>query len=258
MAGLSLDHPWAFAFGILGNIVSFMVYLAPLPTFYRVYRKKSTEGFQSVPYVAALFSSMLWIYYALVKTDTFLLITINSFGCFVETIYIIYTAKLILLLNVGLFGLIVLITLLLTKGENRVTLLGWICVGFAVSVFVSPLSVIKLVIKTKSAEFMPFSLSLFLTLSAVFWFGYGLTTKDIYVAIPNILGFLFGLIQMVLFMVYKNGPKVSEEKVADETITVVVIPDQSREIEMKNASEGEEQAKGMGVREENVVNQTLA
>ncbi|CAN6372108.1 unnamed protein product [Urochloa humidicola] len=81
MAGLSLDHPLAFTFGLLGNIISFMTYLAPLPTFYRIFKSKSTEGFQSVPYVVALFSSMLWIYYALLKSNEFLLITVNAAGC---------------------------------------------------------------------------------------------------------------------------------------------------------------------------------
>ncbi|KAI4963537.1 hypothetical protein ZWY2020_015272 [Hordeum vulgare] len=227
MGGLSLQHPWAFAFGLLGNVISFMTYLAPLPTFYRIYRSKSTQGFQSVPYVVALFSAMLWIYYALLKSDECLLITINSAGCVIETIYIIvyltyapkqaklFTAKILLLLNVGVFGLILLLTLLLSEGEKRVVMLGWVCVGFSVSVFVAPLSVIRLVVRTRSVEFMPFSLSLSLTVSAVVWFLYGLLIKDKYVALPNILGFTFGVIQMGLYAFYRNATPTPASKQVD-------------------------------------------
>ncbi|XP_044951094.1 bidirectional sugar transporter SWEET13-like [Hordeum vulgare subsp. vulgare] len=220
MAGLSMEHPWAFAFGLLGNIISFTSLLAPIPTFYRIFKSKSTEGFQSVPYVVALFSAMLWIFYALVKTGEGLLITINAAGCVIETVYIImylvyaprkakiFTAKIVLLLNVAGFGLIFLLTLFAFHGETRVVSLGWICVGFSVCVFVAPLSIIGRVIKTKSVEYMPFSLSLTLTLSAVVWFLYGLLIKDKYVALPNILGFTFGMIQMVLYMFYMNATPV--------------------------------------------------
>lgn len=223
MAGLSFDHPWAFTFGLLGNLISFMVMIAPVPTFYRIYKKKSTEGFQSIPYVVSLFSAMLWIYYALIKTNEYLLITINTFGVFIQTVYIVMfliyapkkgkvqTAKIFMLLNVGLFSLIVLSTLLLAKGAGRQKLLGWICVAFATSVFAAPLSIMRLVIKTKSVEFMPFGLSFFLTLSAVVWFSYGFLIKDIYVAIPNILGFSFGLVQMIMYIIYKDVKVLKEE-----------------------------------------------
>ncbi|XP_062197736.1 bidirectional sugar transporter SWEET14-like [Phragmites australis] len=229
MAGLSLQHPWAFAFGLLGNIISFMTYLAPLPTFYRIYKNKSTQSFQSVPYVVALFSAMLWIYYALLKSDECLLITINSAGCVIETLYIavylayapkkakLFTAKVLLLLNVGVFGLILLLTLLLTAGKKRVVLLGWVCVAFSVSVFVAPLSIIRQVVRTRSVEFMPFSLSLSLTVSAIVWFLYGLLIKDKYVALPNVLGFTFGVIQMGLYAIYRNAtPRVPAKEVADD------------------------------------------
>nr|CAB3491599.1 unnamed protein product [Digitaria exilis] len=211
-----------------------MTYLAPLPTFYRVYKSKSTEGFQSVPYVVALFSAMLWIYYALLKSDEFLLITVNSAGCVIETLYVVmylvyapkkaklFTAKILLLLNVGVFGLILLLTMLLSGGDKRVILVGWVCVGFAVSVFVAPLSIIRQVLRTRSVEFMPFFLSLSLTVSAVVWFLYGLLIKDKYVALPNVIGFTFGVIQMGLYALYRNAtPKViGKDASEDKEVTV--------------------------------------
>ncbi|ERN06256.1 bidirectional sugar transporter SWEET14 [Amborella trichopoda] len=236
MAFLSVHHPWAFTFGLLGNIISFMVYLSPLPTFHRVYKKKSTEGFQSVPYVVALFSAMLWIYYALLKTDGYLLITINTLGCIIESIYItmyiiyapkkakIATAKLVVLLNLGVFCMILLLTLFFVQGPKRVRVLGWVCVTFSVCVFAAPLSIMRLVIQTKSVEFMPFSLSFSLTLSAVMWFSYGLLTKDFYIALPNVLGFIFGIIQMVLYIIYKGTKKAFiDKKLPEQVVNIVKI-----------------------------------
>ncbi|TVU29947.1 hypothetical protein EJB05_21543 [Eragrostis curvula] len=218
MAFLNMERQtWAFTFGILGNLISLMVFLSPLPTFYRVYRRKSTEGFQSTPYVVTLFSCMLWIFYALLKSGAMLLITINGVGCVIETVYIamylvyapkasrVLTAKMLLGLNVGLFGLIALVTLLLpAHGTLRVHVLGWICVSIALAVFAAPLSIMRLVIRTKSVEFMPFSLSFCLVVSAVIWFAYGALKGDVFVAVPNVLGFVFGLAQMALYMAYRN------------------------------------------------------
>ncbi|XP_076932426.1 bidirectional sugar transporter SWEET14-like [Bidens hawaiensis] len=195
----------SFAFGLMGNIVSFMVFLSPLPTFYKVYKKKSTEGFQSIPYVVGLFSAMLWIYYALLKGNAMLLITINSVGILIQTfylcVYVIYapkkarmdTLKLIMLFIVIGFGLIVLLTQFLTKGAQRGVIVGWVCLVFALCVFVAPLGVLRQVIRTKSVEYMPIMLSLALTLSAVMWFFYGLFLGDINIAIPNTLGFAIGI-----------------------------------------------------------------
>ncbi|CAL0319817.1 unnamed protein product [Lupinus luteus] len=212
----------AFVFGLLGNIISFMVFLSPMPTFYQIFKKKNAEGYQSIPYVVALFSSMLWIYYALIKGESsFLLITINSFGCVIETIYLamfllyatkktrISTIKLLLLLNVFGYGAVLLSTLYLAKGSKRLSIIGWISLAFNISVFAAPLGIMRRVIKTRSVEYMPFTLSFFLTLNAVMWFFYGLLLKDYYIAFPNTVGFLFGIIQMVLYLVYRNKKKVA-------------------------------------------------
>ncbi|KAF5796623.1 putative SWEET sugar transporter [Helianthus annuus] len=214
------------AFGLLGNVVSFMVFLSPLPTFYKIYKRKSAEGYQSVPYVVGLFSAMLWIYYALLKSNAMLLITINSVGCFIQTFYLCFfifyapkkarieSLKLIGLMIVVGFGLIVGLTQFLASGANRVAIVGWICLVFALCVFVAPMGVVRQVIKTKSVEYMPILLSVALTLNAVTWFFYGLLLRDYNIAIPNVLGFTFGILQIILYFVYKNKKPVCDEKLS--------------------------------------------
>ncbi|CAN1124251.1 Bidirectional sugar transporter NEC1 [Linum perenne] len=160
----------ALIFGLLGNIISFMVFLAPVPTFYKIHKKKSSQGFHSIPYVTALMSAMLLLYYGVLKTNATLIITINAIGCGIEVLYL------------------------------------------SIYLLYSPNRELRNVIKTKSVEYMPFSLSLFLTLCATAWFFYGLLVNDYYIALPNVLGFLFGITQMVLYMIYKDAiPPVADK-----------------------------------------------
>ncbi|MBA0822703.1 hypothetical protein Goarm_019487 [Gossypium armourianum] len=100
--------------------------------------------------------------------------------------------KLFAAMNLGLFSLILIVTHFLVKNSIRIQVIGWINVAISVSVFAAPLNITRRVIKTKSVEFMPFNLSLALTLSAIMWFAYGAFIKDLCVAVRS--SFLFGLI----------------------------------------------------------------
>ncbi|KAG6517101.1 hypothetical protein ZIOFF_020481 [Zingiber officinale] len=197
------------------------------PTFYRVCRKKSTEGFSCLPYVVALFSATLWIYYALLKPNAYLLITINTVGCIIETAYLLLEAGSVCEPGRVRFG----------AGADSVS-----DARLPASAS-SRLDLHRLVIRTKSVEFMPFWLSFFLTISAVVWFGYGLLIKDFYVAVidakylfinlvylatyvyiscsidqlPNVLGFIFGILQMLLYIAYKGR---KEGKSNDNTLPI--------------------------------------
>ncbi|KAL3828429.1 hypothetical protein ACJIZ3_017231 [Penstemon smallii] len=218
MASLSFQE-LAFIFGLMGNIVSFLVFLAPVPTFYKIYKRKASEGFQAIPYSVAFFSASLLLYYAFLKKNAYMIVSINGFGCIIETIYLlmylkyaskkakISTVKLIVIFNGGGLGLLMAVSLLLVHGTKRVSLVGWVCAIINVAVFAAPLSIMRQVIRTKSVEFMPFTLSFFLTLCATMWFLYGFFVRDYYIALPNVLGFLFGVTQMILYFIYKNANK---------------------------------------------------
>ncbi|KAK3418206.1 hypothetical protein EUGRSUZ_H04154 [Eucalyptus grandis] len=188
----SNEKELAFIFGLLGNIVSFLVFLAPIPTFYAIFKKKSSDGYQSIPYVVALSSASLLLYYGVLKTNATMIISINAIGIVIELTYLI---------------LFLIYASTKEKGPQRVDAVGWICAAFNLAVFAAPLSIMRRVIKTKSVEFMPFTLSFFLTLCATAWFFYGLFVKDMFIALPNTLGFLFGIAQMILYMIYKYGNK---------------------------------------------------
>ncbi|KAL7114492.1 hypothetical protein ACP275_04G124300 [Erythranthe tilingii] len=186
---------------------------------------------------------MLWIYYATLKSNETLLITINSIGSFMEAIYIfiyisyapknakILALELIMLLNVFGFGLILVLTHFLVKGSQRVHVLGWISVILSVSVYAAPLSIMKKVIQTKSVEFMPISLSFALLLNAVMWFFYGLLLKDFYITVPNIVGFIFGVLQIILYLIYKKC-KVQEKLPSTIKPNIVISPEDNQNLEI--------------------------
>lgn len=241
----SFSGHWAFTFGLLGNIISFMVFLAPIPTFYRIYKKKSSEGYQSIPYVVALFSAVLWIYYAFLKSNATLLVTINSVGIFIQTFYIFFhffyasrkakvqSVKLLLVFIVCGMG-IVGVNQAFVKPSERVIIVGWICLVFSLCVFVAPLCILRQVVRTKSVEHMPFLLSLFLTISAVMWFFYGLLLKDFNIAIPNVLGFIFGVLQMILYAMYRSKDKIIEKKLPETQPQIIVLDQEQKNPELLN------------------------
>ncbi|KAH9608808.1 hypothetical protein KSS87_015152 [Heliosperma pusillum] len=179
---------------------------------------------------------MLWIYYAMLKGNSLLLITVNVAGVIIETIYIIVfltyaprnskisTLKLLLFMNFGGFCSIVLLCHYLAKGEAQVQAFGWICVAFSVSVFAAPLSIMRLVIRTKSVEYMPFNLSFCLTLTATIWFMYGFVQKDLYITLPNVVGFVFGVVQMILYGIYRKYDKMAEKQKLPEQQVQITSP----------------------------------
>uniref|UniRef100_A0A7N0TBF3 Bidirectional sugar transporter SWEET n=1 Tax=Kalanchoe fedtschenkoi TaxID=63787 RepID=A0A7N0TBF3_KALFE len=179
---------------------------------------------------------MLYVYYGLLKQENgMILITINSVGVFIETaylvIYMIYatpssrvlTTRILLVLNLGAYGLIILFTSYVFKGKAKIKTTGWICAIFSLCVFLAPLSIMRRVIKTKSVKYMPLTLSVMLTLCAVVWFFYGLLIDDYYVAFPNTLGFAFGIAQIALFSYYRNHParNAAEQELSDVAHPVV-------------------------------------
>ncbi|KAI0524405.1 hypothetical protein KFK09_003773 [Dendrobium nobile] len=191
------------------------------PTFYRICKNKSVEHFSVVPYIATLLNCMLWVLYGMpfVKPNSTLIITINGAGTMIELIYIIIyvlysdgsrriKALLLLFTDIAFIAVVAAIVLSIFKShEERTLIVGILCIVFCIMMYASPLSIMKRVIKTKSAEYMPLYLSIAYFFNGLCWTTYSLIHLDVNLTIPNATGLLFAIAQLLLHAIYNKSTK---------------------------------------------------
>ncbi|KAF3793159.1 Bidirectional sugar transporter, partial [Nymphaea thermarum] len=202
-------------------------------TFKRIVKSRSTEDFSGVPYVATLLNCLLSAWYGLpfVSPHNLLVSTINGAGTVIEAVYVVLflvfaingrtRAKVagLLALILTVFAGVVLISLLALHGQHRKIFCGFAATIFSICMYASPLSIMRLVIKTKSVEYMPFFLSLFVFLCGTSWFIYGLIGRDPFIAVPNGFGCGLGTLQLILYAIYRDwgGKDKTDQKVVSSS-----------------------------------------
>ncbi|KAL1560395.1 Bidirectional sugar transporter SWEET2a [Salvia divinorum] len=203
--------------GVAGNICAFVLFVSPIPTFKRIIRNRSTEQFSGLPYIYALLNCLICLWYGtpVVSPGLILIATVNSIGALFQLVYVlIFVAyadqrrrlKMVgLLLGVfAVFAVIVSISLCVFESPNRQLFVGYLSVFSLISMFASPLFIINLVIRTKSVEYMPYYLSLATFLMSTAFFAYGILKHDAFVSIPNGIGAVLGILQLVLYFHYSR------------------------------------------------------
>ncbi|KAJ4703744.1 Bidirectional sugar transporter SWEET [Melia azedarach] len=206
------------AAGVAGNIFAFVLFVSPIPTFRRILRNKSTEQFSGLPYIYSLLNCLICLWYGMpvVSPGVILVATVNSIGAVFQLIYvsifISYADKAKKLKMSGLlvavfavFLAIVFISIKFFESDLRRAFVGYLSVASLISMFASPLFIIKLVIKTRSVEFMPFYLSLSTFLMSLSFFAYGLFKDDPFIYVPNGIGTLLGIVQLMLYSYYSSA-----------------------------------------------------
>lgn len=214
-----------FLFGIFGNATALFLFLSPILTFWRIIKNKSTEDFSGIPYNMTLLNCLLSAWYGLpfVSPNNVLVSTINGTGAAIEAVYvvifIIYAPRKVRTKMLALFALVstvfaavALVSLLALRRQARKLFCGFAAAIFSICMYASPLSIMRLVIQTKSVEFMPFFLSLFVFLCGTSWFIYGLLGRDPFVAVPNGCGSALGAMQLILYAIYKNHKGADSSK----------------------------------------------
>lgn len=179
------------------------------------------EQYSPVPYLATFVNCALWVLYGLpvVHPHSILVITINGAGFFIELVYLVLFVlhsdknrkiKVLLFMLAEVFLVSILAILVLTLAHStklRSAIVGSICMVGNVMMYASPLAVMKLVITTKSVEYMPFFPSLFSFLNGASWTAYALIRFDPFIAASNGAGAVLGLTQLLLYATFYKSTK---------------------------------------------------
>ncbi|KAL8134377.1 hypothetical protein AgCh_009414 [Apium graveolens] len=198
-------------------------------TFKRIILNKSTEQFSGIPYLMTMLNCALSAWYGMpfVSSNNILVSALNGTGAGIEAIYVliflIYAPKKeklkilgILTFVLTVFCTIAFISIFVLHHQKRKIFCGLAAAIFSVIMYGSPLSVMRLVIRTRSVEYMPFLLSLFSFLCGTSWCIFGLLGEDLFVAIPNGVGGGLGIVQLILYAIYYNGKGKLASSTKDE------------------------------------------
>ncbi|KAG4911507.1 hypothetical protein JHK82_052111 [Glycine max] len=247
----------AIARNVVGIIGSFRSLLSlnrklrnsnSVPTFYKIIKNKAVEEFKPDPYIATVLNCAFWVFYGMpfIHPHSILVVTINGIGLVFEFVYltIFFTyatnkgrKKLLicLLIEAIFFAAIVLITMLAVHGKHRSLMIGVICDFFNIMMYVSPLTIMFKVIKTKSVKYMPFWLSLTNFLNGACWTTYALIHPfDLFVLISNSVGVVSGFVQLILYACYccrENNDDGDDDGAVQKKTTGVPVSESPRDVE---------------------------
>merc|ERR1719323_1077531 len=158
-----------------------------------------------------------WWSYGVLRSDPSIQL-VNGVGLVLQSLYVLcfylFTSEKVATLKGIVLTAVFVVCLnfyIQTESDTEVSMLrlGLLSSTMSVMYCAAPLASVVTVIKTKSTESLPFYLILATIGMTSSWTLYGLIIEDSFVTVPNSLGCLIAIGQLMLFSVY---PASSHEK----------------------------------------------
>ena len=103
--------------------------------------------------------------------------------------------------------------------DDRVV--GGLCIGSTIIIFISPIQILYKVIKEKNYNIIPVFSAIIFLLTCLFWFVYAIFIKDFYLAFPNVLGIVLSSVEIAVYINCKKRYPGIGESGASGTIDIV-------------------------------------
>ena len=238
--------------GWVGTAAALLLFLVPMSTMREILRRGSVAEYSCVPYTLSLAQCMLWTTYALpmvtpCKTQPLIA---NSLGTALELLYVVVflryagkrraeiagqlTGMLVVLGAVVAFALLAAPHIKALKPfppttpplSRQTTVLGFVAAISNVGMYAAPLSVMRRVVRSRSVEFMPLSLTLATGSCSVAWAVWAFKVGDDFVLAPNLAGITLTAAQLILYVRFcgqtpkKVAPVSDDEALISPTANV--------------------------------------
>jgi solute carrier family 50 protein (sugar transporter) len=201
-------------FGWVGNALALYFYIAPIVPFVKVIKGEMTwKQSPGVLLLCSFLNCILWSDYGLI-TNQFLLYLANGLGGTITLIYItiflIHVAdrKVLLSLFYNFFLICCIVEIYFVfyyLVPFKVT--GIIANIFNVLMYAAPGEKIYQICKGASYQLIPIWSTIGGTAGSAMWMCYGIAQVDYFVIVPNALGVLASIVQIVIFVIYRRKQK---------------------------------------------------
>ena len=206
-------------FGWTGAFISICFLCSPLPNFIKLIKKKiQYKEINILIILGNYISSLVWLIDGY-KISCTQLITCYAIGSFISLIWIwIYlihmgkqkiTLTLIcaILLSALTFALYIILSIIIDDKDT----LGEVCFIVCSLSYISPTQLLIKVLNKKDYRIIPIYSAIISSLGFGSWTIFGVFQFSATIIIPNLVGFIFSAMQIILYRVYKNKKPLDEE-----------------------------------------------
>ncbi len=203
-------------------------YLAPIEPFLRVLRGKlDFENTPGVFVTSCYVNCFVWyIYGDMIFSDQikYSNLVASCVSLLLMLIYLVYELRKYLVDSI--LNALIIITgtwavyraLTIIIDDDRIV--GKICIGTTIVVFLTPIQILYRVIKEKNYILIPFNSAIIFLFASILWCVYGVMITEFYIVCPHVAGIIVSLIQIFIYLNYKRKYPTISEKEFSSTIGI--------------------------------------
>ena len=205
-----------------------LYHLAPIEPFLRVLRGKlNFEDTPGVFVTTCYVNCFVWYVYGdMIFSDQikYSYLAASCISLLLMVIYLIYELRKYLVDSI--LNALIIITgtwavyraLTIIIDDDRIV--GKICIGTTLVVFLTPIQTLYKVIKEKNYILIPFYSAIVYLFASIVWVVYGVMITEFYIVAPNAAGIIISLIQIFIYLNFKRKYPIIGERDISSTIGI--------------------------------------